>query len=42
MGKTQKGIDVSLPVAWIKESVAFPGVFPMRLSHKAIPLATMV
>ena len=34
--------SVSLPLAWIKTSVAFPGVFPMRLSHKAIPLATMV
>ena len=34
--------SVTLPFSWIKESVAFPGVFPMRLSHKAIPLATMV
>ena len=34
--------SVMLPFSWIKESVAFPGVFPMRLSHKAIPLATMV
>ena len=34
--------SVMLPFSWIKESVAFPGVFPMRLSHRAIPLATMV
>ena len=34
--------SVTLPFSWIKESVAFPGVFPMRLSHRAIPLATMV
>ena len=34
--------SITLPFSWIKESVAFPGVFPMRLSHRAIPLATMV
>ena len=34
--------SVTLPFSWIKESVAFPGVFPMRLSHRAIPLATVV
>ena len=34
--------SVTLPFSWIKESVAFPGVFPMRLFHRAIPLAIMV
>ena len=37
---------VRLPFAWIKGSVAFPrgfpGGFPMRLSHRAVPLATVV
>ena len=33
---------VMLPVAWIKASVAFPGGFPMRLSHRAVPRATVV
>ena len=32
----------TLPVEWIKGSVAFPRVFPMRLSHRAFPRATMV
>ena len=30
--------SVTLPFAWIKESVAFPGSFPTRLSHEAFPL----
>ena len=34
--------SVTLPVEWIKGSVAFPRVFPMRLSHRAFPRATMV
>ena len=33
---------VTLPVVWIKGSVAFPGGFPTRLSHRAFPRATVV
>ena len=33
---------VALPVAWIKGSVAFPRGFPTRLSHRAVPRATVV
>ena len=29
--------SVTLPFAWIKGSVAFPGGFPTRLSHEAFP-----
>ena len=29
--------SVTLPFAWIKASVAFPRVFPTRLSHEAFP-----
>ena len=29
--------SVALPFAWIKGSVAFPRVFPTRLSHEAFP-----
>ena len=29
--------SVALPIAWIKGSVAFPRVFPTRLSHEAFP-----
>ena len=29
--------SVTLPFAWIKGSVAFPRVFPFRLSHEAFP-----
>ena len=29
--------SVTLPVAWIKRSVAFPRGFPTRLSHEAFP-----
>ena len=29
--------SVTLPVEWIKGSVAFPGGFPTRLSHEAFP-----
>ena len=29
--------NVTLPVEWIKGSVAFPGGFPTRLSHEAFP-----
>ena len=32
--------SVTLPFAWIKESVAFPRGFPTRLSHRAAPRAT--
>ena len=31
-----------LPVEWIKGSVAFPRGFPTRLSHRAVPRATVV
>ena len=34
--------SVTLPFAWIKGSVAFPGGFPTRLSHRAAPRATVV
>ena len=34
--------SVTLPIAWIKGSVAFPRGFPTRLSHRAIPRATVV
>ena len=32
---------VTLPFAWIKGSVAFPRGFPTRLSHRAVPRATV-
>ena len=34
--------SVTLPFAWIKASVAFPRGFPTRLSHRAVPRATLV
>ena len=34
--------SVTLPFAWIKGSVAFPRGFPTRLSHRAVPSATVV
>ena len=34
--------SVTLPFAWIKESVSFPRGFPTRLSHRAVPRVTMV
>ena len=34
--------SVTLPFAWIKGSVAFPQGFSTRLSHRAVPRATMV
>ena len=34
--------SVTLPLAWIKGSVAFPRGFPTRLSHRAVPRATVV
>ena len=34
--------SVALTFAWIKGSVAFPGGFPMKLSHRAVPRATVV
>ena len=34
--------SVTLHVAWIKGSVIFPRGFPTRLSHKAVPCATVV
>ena len=34
--------SVTLPFAWIKGSVAFPRGFPKRLSHRAVPRATVV
>ena len=34
--------SVTITVAWIKGSVAFPRGFPTRLSHRAVPRATMV
>ena len=34
--------SVALPFAWIKGSVAFPRGFPTRLSHRAVPRATVV
>ena len=34
--------SVTLPFAWIKGSVGFPRGFPKRLSHRAVPRATVV
>ena len=34
--------NVTLPVAWIKGSVALPRGFPTRLTHRAVPRATVV
>ena len=34
--------SVTLPFAWIKGSVSFPHGFPTRLSHRAVPRATVV
>ena len=34
--------SVALPYTWIKGSVAFPRGFPTRLSHRAVPRATVV
>ena len=34
--------SVVLPFAWIKGSVSFPQGFPTRLSHRAVPRATVV
>ena len=34
--------SVALPFEWIKGSVAFPRGFPTRLSHRAVPRATVV
>ena len=34
--------SVTLPLAWIKGSVALPRCFPTRLSHRAVPRATVV
>ena len=34
--------SVALPFAWIKGSVSFPRGFPTRLSHRAVPRATVV
>ena len=34
--------SVTLPFAWIKGSGAFPRGFPTRLSHRAVPRATVV
>ena len=34
--------SVTLPLAWIKGSVAFPRGLPWRLSHRAVPRATVV
>ena len=34
--------SVALPFAWITGSVAFPRGFPRRLSHRAVPRATVV
>ena len=34
--------SVTLSFVWIKESVAFPRGFPTRLSHRAVPRATVV
>ena len=34
--------SVTRPFAWIKGSVAFPQGFPTRLSHRALPRATVV
>ena len=34
--------SVTLSFAWIKGSVAFPRGFPTRLTHRAVPRATVV
>ena len=34
--------SVTITVAWIKGSVAFPRGLPTRLSHRAVPRATVV
>ena len=34
--------SVALPFPWIKKSVAFPRGFPTRLSHRAVPRASLV
>ena len=34
--------SVTLPFAWITGSVALPGGFPTRLSHRAVPRSTVV
>ena len=34
--------SVALPFAWIKGSGSFPQGFPTRLSHRAVPRATVV
>ena len=34
--------SIAVPFAWIKGSVAFPRGFPTRLSHRAVPRATVV
>ena len=34
--------SVALPFAWIKGFVSFPRSFPTRLSHRAVPRATVV
>ena len=34
--------SVTLPFAWIKGSEPFPRGFPTRLSHRAVPCATVV
>ena len=34
--------SVTLPIAWIKGSVAFPRGFPTWLSHRAVPHANVV
>ena len=33
--------SVTLPFTWIKGAVAFPRFFPTRLSHRAVPRATV-
>ena len=33
--------SVTLPFAWFKGSVSFPRGFPTRLSHRAVPRATV-
>ena len=34
--------SVTLPIAWIKGSVASPRGFPTRLSHRAVPRASVL
>ena len=34
--------SVTLPFSWIKRSMAFPRGYPMRLSHRSVPRATVV